>query len=153
DGAASTSIQSGYQLPGHLPPAVPQDAGEAFFWHGTSTNIMDLIDENGPAPELGRNKGTAAKPRYGVLGQGTYVADNASKAQTYFACPQCEDPECTDATHPPRQLMLMRGLIGSPNFAHLGDDRRAEDHKTMKDGYTSVVSPGLKKHPTRFGAT
>jgi hypothetical protein len=152
-GAASTSIQPGYPRPDKLPPAVPQDAGEAFFWHGTGTHIMDLIDENGVAPELGRNKGTAAKPQYGVLGQGSYVADNSSKAQTYFACPQCEDPECTDATHPPRQLNLMRGLIGSPHFAHLGQNRRAEDHKTLKEGHTSVVSPGLKKNPARLGAT
>ncbi|MFE7380129.1 DUF4157 domain-containing protein [Streptomyces zhihengii] len=152
-GAASTSIQPGYPRPDQLPPSVAQDAGEAFFWHGTSPQVMDLIDENGPRPDLGRNKGTADKPQYGVLGQGTYVADNASKAQTYFACPQCEDPECTDATHPPRQMMLMRGLIGSPNFAHLGQNRRGEDHKTLKDGSTSVVSPGLKKNPARLGAT
>ncbi|MEV0279053.1 hypothetical protein AB0I22_22080 [Streptomyces sp. NPDC050610] len=153
DGAASTSVQPGYQRPAQLPPGVPQSAGEGFFWHGTGTNIMDLIDENGPAPHLGRNKGTDDKPKYGVLGQGTYVADNASKAQTYFACPQCEDPECTDATHPPRQLMLMRGLLGSPDFAHLGHNRRAEDHKTLKEGRTSVMSPGLKKNPARIGAT
>lgn len=130
-GAASTSIQPGYQRPDQLPPAVPQDAGEAFFPHGTGINTMDLIDENGLDPGRGRNKGTAAKPQYGVLGQGTYVADNASKAQTYYACPRCEDPECTDATHPPRHLMLMRGLMGSPGFAHLGHNRRAEDHKPM----------------------
>ncbi|MEU7042672.1 DUF4157 domain-containing protein [Streptomyces varsoviensis] len=155
DGAASTSIQPGYQSrrPDQLPPSVPQGAGEGFFWHGTGTHIMDLIDENGPEPQLGRNKGTEDKPQYGVLGQGTYVADNASKAQTYFACPQCEDPECTDATHPARQLMLMRGLLGSPDFAHLGQNRRAENHKTLKDGRTSVMSPGLKKNPARFGAT
>ncbi|KOG89757.1 PARP domain-containing protein [Streptomyces varsoviensis] len=152
-GAASTSRQPGYQRPGQSPSDVPQGAGEGFFWHGTSTNIMDLIDKNGPAPELGRNKGTKDKPQYGVLGQGTYVADNSSKAQTYFACPQCEDPECTDASHPPRQLMLMRGLLGSPDFAHLGHNRRAEDHKTMKDGRTSVMSPGIKKNPARLGAT
>lgn len=152
-GAASTSVQPGYQRPDQLPPSVPQGAGEAFFWHGTGTHIMDLIDKGGPAPEMGTNKGTADKPRFGVLGQGTYVADNASKAQTYFACPQCEDPECVDATHPPRQLMLMRGLIGSPEFAHLGQNRRAEDHKTLKDGRTSLVSPGLKKNPARLGAT
>ena len=153
DGQASTSVRPEYPRPDRLPPAVPQNAGEAFFWHGTSTRVMDLINANGPAPELGRNKGTAAKPHYGVLGQGTYVADNASKAQTYFACPRCEDPECTDATHPPRELMLMRGLIGSPDFAHLGDSRRAEDHKTLKDGRTSVVSPGIKKNPARLGPT
>ncbi|WDN56984.1 hypothetical protein [Streptomyces clavuligerus] len=152
-GAASTSVRPGFERPGQLPPGVPQDAGEAFLWHGTGTGIMDLIDEHGPAPELGRNRGTEDKPRYGVLGQGTYVADNSSKAQTYFACPRCEDPECTDVTHPPRQLMLMRGLIGSPNFAHYGNNRRGEDHKTMKDGRTSVMSPGFKKNPTLFGAT
>ncbi|MEV0264023.1 DUF4157 domain-containing protein [Streptomyces sp. NPDC050617] len=153
DGTASTSVQPGYQRPAQLPPGVPQSAGEGFFWHGTGTNIMDLIDENGPAPHLGRNKGTDDKPKYGVLGQGTYVADNASKAQTYFACPQCEDPECKDTSHPARQLMLMRGLLGSPDFAHLGHNRRAEDHKTLKEGRTSVMSPGLKKNLPRLGAT
>jgi hypothetical protein len=153
-GTAATSVQPGYAGPGQAASPVPQDAGEAFFWHGTGTNIMDLIDASGPRPDLGRNKGTAAKPQYGVLGQGTYVADNSSKAQTYFACPQCEDPECTDTSHPPRQLMLMRGLIGSPDFAHLGlHSRRAEDHKTLKEGRTSVVSPGIKANPGRLGKT
>lgn len=152
-GAAATSSRSSFPRPDRPGPQAPQTAGEAFFWHGTSGHVMDLMNESGPAPSLGRNKGTADKPQYGVLGQGTYVADNSSKAQTYFACPQCEDPECRNPGHPPREMMLMRGLIGSPDFAHLWQDRRAQDHTTLKEGSTSVVSPGLKKKPRRTGKT
>ncbi len=160
DNAAQISSRDGYQRPApESRPSVapPQDAGEGFFWHGTSPAVMELLNKGGAAPKLGRNKnaGTDKKPEYGVLGQGTYVADNTSKAQTYFACPTCEGADCQDPTHAPRELMLMRGLVGSPDFAHLWQNRRGDDHKsTLKTPLTtSVVSPSLKKKPKRLGAT
>lgn len=158
-GTAALQHVEGYDRPENA-PALPADAGEAFLWHGTGPHIMDKIQETGFAPKESRDKRKpgASKPRYGVLGQGAYLADNASKPQTYFACPQCEDPDCHDPTHPPRQMLLPRALVGSPDFAHIsagpvGHNRRAESVAVMKEGRTSVMSPGLKKNPTRLGAT
>jgi hypothetical protein len=119
---------------------------------------MDDIQKGGFRPDLGKNKGTDDKPRYGKLGQGSYLADNASKGQTYLACTECHDPECRNPSHPPRQQMLVRALVGHPDFAHasagpIGHSRRREDTTVMKEGRTSVMSPGLGKNLTRLGAT
>ncbi|KAF4405065.1 hypothetical protein [Streptomyces lycii] len=157
-GAAATSPVPGFpQLPTQPGDKPPSGAGEAFVVHGTAPPVMDLIQEGGGyRPDLSANKGTADKPRYGPLGQGVYAADNTSKAQTYVRCPEptCGDYDCQDPTHPPKQLLLNRGLVGHPNTAHLYDkSKRGDDHKTLKEGRTSVFSPGLKNNPLGRGAT
>jgi hypothetical protein len=158
-GSAAAIRPTDYGLPNEPLPMARPDAGEAFLWHGTAPQYMDDIQKGGFDPTKSKNKGTDDKPRYGVVGQGIYLADNASKGQLYYACPQCEDPECRDKSHPPRQLLLPRALLGSPDFAHLsigpiGHNRRAEDAgKAMKQGRMSVMSPGIKKNPARLGAT
>jgi hypothetical protein len=132
----------------------PEDLrGEVFLFHGTSPEIMDSIRASGFRPDLSANKGTEEKPKYGPLGQGVYLADNASKAQTYDVCPVCLDYDCVDATHPPRQMLLNRVLLGAPTFARFHRSMRQDDHTTLKTGRSSVVSQGLKKFPLKRGAS
>lgn len=158
DGAAKLGKPGPYERSPTLQPTIPDDAGEAFLFHGTSSNILDMIDEGGFKPGLSKNKGTDDKPRYGPLGQGTYMADNSSKPQLYSSCPTCHKQDCEDPAHDPREMMLARTLVGHPDFAHLsaagiGHSRRGEDVKKMKEGRMSVMSPGLKKNPERLGAS
>ncbi|MEV5492959.1 hypothetical protein AB0L47_34150 [Streptomyces bobili] len=132
----------------------PEDVrGEVFLFHGTSPEIMDSIRASGFRPDLSANKGTEERPKYGPLGQGVYLADNASKAQTYDVCPVCLDYDCVDGTHPPRQMLLNRALLGAPTFARLHRSMRQDDHTTLKTGRSSVVSQGLKKFPLKRGAS
>ncbi|WP_318219015.1 hypothetical protein [Streptomyces sp. SCL15-6] len=132
----------------------PEDVrGEVFLFHGTSPEIIDSIRASGFRPDLSANKGTEERPKYGPLGQGVYLADNASKAQTYDVCPVCLDYDCVDGTHPPRQMLLNRALLGAPTFARFHRSMRQDDHTTLKMGRSSVVSQGLKKFPLKRGAS
>ncbi|MER6909080.1 hypothetical protein ABT322_36250 [Streptomyces flaveolus] len=132
----------------------PEDLrGEVFLFHGTSPEIMDSIRAFGFRPDLSANKGTEERPKYGPLGQGVYLADNASKAQTYDVCPVCLDYDCMDSTHPPRQMLLNRVLLGAPTFARFHRSMRQDDHTTLKTGRSSVVSQGLRKFPLKRGAS
>jgi hypothetical protein len=154
-GAAATTRVPGYHTPSNVNPMPPSDAGEAWLFHGTKENVAKQIQEGGGFdPSRSANKGTPAKPRYGPLGQGVYLADNTSKAQTYGRCPECGDYDCTDPTHPPRTMLLNRALVGHPNMAHIYDkSRRGDDYETLKEGRTSVVSQSFMKFPTKRGAT
>jgi hypothetical protein len=152
-GTAATADVPGFERPDRALGRPAPDAGEAFLFHGTSPDIMDLVARGGYRPDLSANKGTPDRPRYGPLGQGVYNADSSSKAQTYERCSVCHDYDCTDPTHPPHQMMLNRALVGSPKHAHLYNSRRSEGHETLPEGRTSVYSRGLKQHPLMLGAT
>ncbi|MBQ0891234.1 hypothetical protein KBZ94_41060 [Streptomyces sp. RM72] len=139
--------------PTALIPTPEDSRAEVFLFHGTSLEVIDKIREYGFRPDLSANKGTTEKPRYGPLGQGVYVADNASKAQTYDICSVCLDYDCVDTAHPLRQMLLNRVLLGVPTFAHLYQSLRGQDHRSIKPGRTSVVSQGLLKFPRKMGAS
>lgn len=151
--------------------------GEAFYWHGTDPSALDAITSGGGFDPNRGNRGTAENPSYPKMGQGVYMADTSSKAQTYANCSQCGDPYCDDMSHPPRELMVARGMLGYPEQSHLWQNRRKEsasethgDRKSKhkhrsssrssststykpKDHHTSVVSKGLKKNPMNLGST
>lgn len=133
-----------------------EGAAEAFLFHGTSPNVMDLIQQTGYDPTFSENRGTEAKPRFGPLGRGIYAADSSSKAQTYARCaePTCADYDCRDPNHPPKEMLLNRGMVGYATTHHMYDkSKRGDDLDKIKATRTSVYSPGLKVSKRSMGAT
>ncbi|MFE5828579.1 hypothetical protein ACFQ7B_43660 [Streptomyces erythrochromogenes] len=141
----------------------PLGPGEAYLFHGTRPEIIDLIMEGGFKPWLAarQNKNSPeAPPKYGLLGQGAYFADSASKSMTYDRCVVCRDYDCVDAScltpegdRPVRQIVLSRVLLGNPDFATFYRSRRAQGVGVLPDGRTSVVSNGLRQAPFSLGAS
>jgi serine/threonine protein kinase len=71
--------------------------GEHFFFHGTKDEIKDLVIDQGFDNRLGG----------GMLGQGTYLAESASKSNQYVPP--------TTKTGKPQWMFLARGLLGIPH--------------------------------------
>jgi hypothetical protein len=156
-GAAATRLAPGYDdMVGMLESSriSVENPGEAFLWHSATPAAHQSIARTGFDVTRG-NKGTEEDPRYGPLGQGAYFADNTSKAQTYYRCPTCLDYNCNDPSHPEKEMLLSRTMVGKPKEAHLyGGSMRKQDHQHEHRGRTaSVVSHGLKNHPEKAGKT
>ena len=129
------------------PPVINRTLGQVLLEHGTDPETMEKIKQGGFRPELGRNKGTSEKPRYGPLGQGTYFSDNSSKVQTYRRDSKSLDPESSEDT-PEFETMLAMVTLGHPKKMHgmaePGGSRRSESHNDpLPAGRHSVYSRGL----------
>jgi hypothetical protein len=84
------------------------------------------------------------------------MADSSSKAQTYIRCaePTCEDYDCTDPTHPAKEMLLNRGMIGYATTHHIYDKtKRGDNLEKIKDQRTSVFGPGFKNSLRSMGTT
>jgi hypothetical protein len=136
---------------------VPKDkqddkSGEAHLVHGTA--YADSIVKSGFKPELGANKntgkvdssGSALKPTYGMLGQGTYFGDTISKAMTY----------ADETTEKDTEVILARVLLGNPKKMHgmaqPGGNLRDQSRHDIKQGRNSVYSQGFNVNKNPFAS-
>ncbi|NBW96881.1 MAG: hypothetical protein EBR28_09165 [Planctomycetia bacterium] len=77
----------------HL-PVVDPEIGETMLFHCADVNAVENITRGGFLARYGGNYGTAAAPRYGMLGQGSYFSNELAKGLTYTRCVLCGDFEC-----------------------------------------------------------
>ncbi|WP_262967335.1 SidE phosphodiesterase domain-containing protein [Methylobacter psychrophilus] len=121
-------------------PVLDKSIGETLLFHGTAAKWIELIIQGGFNPSVGKNYGTATNPRYGMLGQGTYLTDSFAKMMTYGSCPLCGDFACNCRSIKTRKKLTRSCILARVTLGKI-------DHYTSKA--LSKV-PGFSGEAQRF---
>ncbi|NRD75467.1 hypothetical protein HQQ94_20040 [Shewanella sp. VB17] len=132
----------------HFTHGLDQSIGEVFLFHGTSNDIVQKIAEGGFRPDLSSNHGSAEKPRYGALGQGTYFSDSMGKVISYTQDPYLLDYDRSSSVE--SLVVISSVILGVPKFRHpfvqKHEHMRRDGIDNIKNNRHSVVSRGAQAY-------